>query len=77
MNFSEFNINNSIYVEDIFENYKIIDGDKKTDLINSLLLRINSGDIKYQILLNIICRYESVESIEKLLAYVNHKYNKH
>ena len=38
MNFSEFNINNSISVEDIFENYKIIDGDKKTDLINSLNL---------------------------------------
>lgn len=61
-------------IEEVFENYKTLDGNQKPELINFLLLSINSGDIKYQIILNVICKFEGVLSIKKLLAYVNNKY---
>ena len=61
-------------LKEIFENYKNIPHNFKSDLINILVLNVNSDEIKYKIVLNVICEYERVSSIEKLLAFVNNKY---
>ena len=74
MKVPKFTFNKHMSIEEVFENYKTLDGDQKPELINFLLLSINSGDIKYQIILNVICKFEGVLSINKLLAYVNNKY---
>mgnify|MGYP001159463500 CR=1 FL=1 len=74
MKVPKFTFNKHMSIEEVFENYKTLDGDQKPELINFLLLSINSGDIKYQIILNVICKFEGVLSLNKLLAYVNNKY---
>ena len=79
-NSSKFLKNNKFYfdkdcsIKEIFENYKNIPHNFKSDIINILILNVNSDDIKYKIVLNIICEFENVVSIEKLLAFVNNKY---
>jgi len=74
VNNNKFSFEQSSSIKDIFENYKKLNNNFKPDLINVLLLNINSSDIKYKIVLNVICEYERVSSIEKLLAFVNNKY---
>ena len=73
----KFYFNKSCSIKEIFENYKKIPHNFKSDLINILILNVNSDDIKYKIVLNIICEFESADSIEKLLAFVNNKYRDH
>ena len=71
---NKFYFDKSCSIKEIFENYKNISHNFKSDLINILILNVNSDDIKYKIVLNIICEFENVVSIEKLLAFVNNKY---
>ena len=68
------NYETSKTIKEMFENYKNIPHNFKSDLINILVLNVNSDEIKYKIVLNVICEYERVSSIEKLLAFVNNKY---
>ena len=71
---NQFDFDKSCSIKEIFENYKNIPHNFKSDLINILVLNVNSDEIKYKIVLNIICKFENVVSIEKLLAFVNNKY---
>ena len=71
---NKFYFDKSCSIKEIFENYKNISHNFKSDLINILILNVNSDDIKYKIVLNIICEFENVVSIEKILAFVNNKY---
>ena len=71
---NKFYFDKSCSIKEMFENYKNIPHNFKSDLINILVLNVNSDEIKYKIVLNVICEYERVSSIEKLLAFVNNKY---